>query len=229
MTEPAGGRPAGLQAGRQAGRPAGRRAAGRIPGLPPGRAGRLWLRRRLAAAARAVELLDRKLRILRAEQDRLHDLARRTGEDWRAGAATADEWLRRAALLGGRRALRLANDGRLAGVAVEYTTTMGVRYPARVTYVATGAPPPAPEHAALTPARAACRAALAAACAHAAATAAARAVDDEVAATRRRVRAIKNRWLPRLAAALADVELGLEEQEREDGARLRRVTAREPG
>ncbi|HEX6472336.1 MAG TPA: V-type ATP synthase subunit D, partial [Streptosporangiaceae bacterium] len=73
------------------------------------------------------------------------------------------------------------------------------------------------------------RAALAAACAHAAAAAAARTVDDEVAATRRRVRAIRNRWLPRLAAALADIELGLEEQEREDGARLRRVTAREPG
>lgn len=48
-------------------------------GVPPGRAGRLWLRRRLAAAERAVELLERKLRILRAEQDRLALLAQRTG------------------------------------------------------------------------------------------------------------------------------------------------------
>jgi V/A-type H+-transporting ATPase subunit D len=192
-------------------------------GVPPGRAGRLWLRRRLAAAEHAADLLDRKLRILRAEQDRLHALARCTGAEWQASCAAADEWLLRAGLLGGRRALRLADDGHRADVTVEYAATMGVRYPTQVRYVPSGVSPPAPEHAALAQARDASRTALAAACAHAVATTAARIMDEEVTATRRRIRAIKNRWRPRLTAALADIELVLEEQEREDGARLRRL------
>jgi V/A-type H+/Na+-transporting ATPase subunit D len=204
-------------------------ASGPISGVPPGRAGRLWLRHRLAAAERAADMLDRKLRILRTEQDRLDTLVRRTGEDWRASCTVADEWLLRAGLLGGRRALRLADDGRRADVTVEYATSMGVRYPVRVRYAPPDAPPPVPEHAALAQARDASRAALAAACAHAAARAAARIVDEEITATRRRVRAIKNRWLPRLSAALADVELVLEEQEREDGARLRRMNTPQAG
>lgn len=196
-------------------------------GVPPGRAGRLWLRRRLAAAERAVELLERKLRILRAEQDRLALLAQRTGREWRERSAEADAAVLRTTLLGGRRALGLARDGRLATVTVDHRTTMGVRYPARVAYV-----PPDPaaltaEGVSLRAAREACRAALTAACEHAAALAAARTVDAEVTATRQRVQAVRNRWLPRLREALDHVEFALEEQEREDGARLRQRTGEE--
>ncbi|MGW2314225.1 V-type ATP synthase subunit D, partial [Actinomadura luteofluorescens] len=47
------------------------------------------------------------------------------------------------------------------------------------------------------------------------------AVDAEATATRQRVRAIERRRLPRLRAALNEIEVALEEREREDGARLR--------
>ncbi|HSO55578.1 MAG TPA: V-type ATPase, D subunit, partial [Actinomycetes bacterium] len=57
-------------------------SAGR-PSVPPGRAGRLWLRGRLATAERGLDLLDRKLRILRREQERLRLLERRTAEELR--------------------------------------------------------------------------------------------------------------------------------------------------
>jgi V/A-type H+-transporting ATPase subunit D len=60
---------------------------------------------------------------------------------------------------------------------------------------------------------------------HAAATAAASTVDAEVTATRQRLRAIEDRWIPRLHAALAEVELALDELEHADGVRLRRAAA----
>ena len=55
----------------------------------------------------------------------------------------------------------------------------------------------------------------------AAAAGALRAVEVEALATRYRLRAVKNRWIPRLERALADVTLALEEQELADSARLR--------
>jgi vacuolar-type H+-ATPase subunit D/Vma8 len=48
-------------------------------------------------------------------------------------------------------------------------------------------------------------------------------IGREVALTRRRLRAIERRWIPRLEAALADLEAALEQQEREDRVRLRRA------
>jgi V/A-type H+-transporting ATPase subunit D len=193
---------------------------------PPGRAGRLWLRRRLELAHRGLDLLDRKLRILRREQERLALLVQQTGEEWQRTCTDAESWLLRSALLGGQRALRLASDGAPADVTVVWAETMGIRYPAQATY----APPGdraalASRPAALGQAASAHRAALAAALRHAAARAAARIVDDEVAATRQRLRAIEDRWIPRLQTALAEVELSLDEQERADGVRLRRAAA----
>jgi V/A-type H+-transporting ATPase subunit D len=76
--------------------------------LPPGRAGRRWLAERLAAAHRAADLLDRKLRILRAEQDRYAELGRRAEGEWTGRCREADRWLLRAALVTGERELRLA-------------------------------------------------------------------------------------------------------------------------
>lgn len=195
--------------------------------FPPGRAGRLWLRRRLEIARRGLDLLDRKLRILRREQERLALLVQRTGDDWQRACGDAETWLLRATLLGGQRALRLAGDGPAAEVAVVWAETMGIRYPGQ----ATDAPPAdhaplGPRSAALGQAASAHRAALAAALRHAAATTAARIVDEEVAATRQRLRAIQDRWIPRLQTALAGVELSLDEQERADGVRLRRAGAR---
>ncbi|WP_084264730.1 V-type ATP synthase subunit D [Actinomadura macra] len=191
---------------------------------PQGRAGRLWLRRRIGLAEDAAELLQRKLAILRDERDRMRLLASRTEEQWRRCCAEADEALLRAALLGGRRVLPLSCGGRLADVTVEYADSMGVSHPERVVFEPPADDAPAPGGIALAPARRACEAALRAACAHAAATAAAAILDAEVRATGQRARAIERRRLPQLRAALAGIEFALEEREREDGARLRRST-----
>ena len=129
--------------------------------VPPGRAGRLWLTRRLAVARRGADLLDRKHRILLAVTARLRDAAAQTAAEWDRCCADAERWLLRASMLGGERAIRLGAAGAL------------------------------------------------------------RAVEAEALATRYRLRAVKNRWIPRLEQALADVTLALEEQELADSARLR--------
>lgn len=198
-------------------------SAGR-PRVPPGRAGRLWLRGRLATAERGLDLLDRKLRILRRERERLDLLAGRTGEELERTCRDAETWLLRAGLLGGQHDLRLAGDGQLAEVGIAWRDTMGVHYPAEASVsLPEPVPPPPACTAALAPAAAAYRAALAAAVSHAAATAAARLVAGEVTATQQRRRGIEDRWIPRLRAALAELELSLDELEQSDNARLRRA------
>jgi V/A-type H+/Na+-transporting ATPase subunit D len=125
----------------------------------------------------------------------------------------------RAAMLGGERAVRLAADGQLATVTIPYTVIMGVRHPATPVCLI-----PAPvtwDGPVLTRTRQVHAAALAAAVRHAAAAEALRVVEAEVLATRYRLRAIEDRWIPRLQQALAEVTLALEEQELADAARLR--------
>jgi V/A-type H+/Na+-transporting ATPase subunit D len=187
--------------------------------VPPGRAGRLWLQRRLRVAERSAELLDRKLRILRLTLDARRDAAARAAEDWDDCNAEAQRWLLRAALLGGERAIRVASDGRFADVTIDYSSVMGIRYPSGASCVF-------PESAtwdgpALASARRAHQAALQAAVRHAAAGEALRLVAAETLATQQRLRAIKHRWIPRLQQALAEVTLAIEEQEIADAARLR--------
>ena len=187
--------------------------------VPPGRAGRLWLTRRLAVARRGADLLDRKHRILLAETARLRDAAARTAAEWDRCCADAERWLLRASMLGGERAIRLAAAGSAADVTIRYAVTMGVRHPdgatCRIPASATWDGP------ALAAARQAHGRALEAAVRHAAAAGALRAVEAEALATRYRLRAVRNRWIPRLEQALADVTLALEEQELADSARLR--------
>ena len=187
--------------------------------VPPGRAGRLWLTRRLQVARRGADLLSRKLRILQAELGRFRDAEARTAADWSRCCADAEQWLVRASMLGGERAVRLAADGQLATVTIPYTVTMGVRHPASPACAI-----PAPitwDGPALTRTRQAHAAALEAAVQHAAAAEALRVIEAEALATRYRLRAIEDRWIPRLEQALAEVTLALEEQELADAARLR--------
>jgi V/A-type H+/Na+-transporting ATPase subunit D len=187
--------------------------------VPPGRAGRLWLQRRLRVAERSAELLDRKLRILRLALDARRDAAARATADWDRCHAEAQRWLLRAALLGGERAIRVASDVRHADVTVDYGSVMGIRYPSGASCVF---PEPATwDGLVLADARQAHRAALQAAAQHAAADEALRLVEAETLATQHRLRAIKDRWIPRLQQALAEVTLAIEEQEIADAARLR--------
>jgi V/A-type H+/Na+-transporting ATPase subunit D len=98
--------------------------------VPPGRAGRLWLVRRLQVVRRGADLLDRKLLILTGELGRLREAAARAAADWDRCCADAEQWLLRAAMLGGQRAGRLAAGGQAADVTISYRLSMGVRYPA---------------------------------------------------------------------------------------------------
>jgi V/A-type H+-transporting ATPase subunit D len=191
--------------------------------VPPGRAGRLWLVRRLETARTGAGLLDRKLRILQAELARRQRAAAQAAEAWESGQEDARAWLLRAALLGGQRAIRLGVGG-LADVTVSYAATMGIRYPSETRY---SAPPPVTwDGPVLARAWQAHREALAAAVGHAAAAAALQVIEAEALATRYRLRAVRDRWIPRLEAALAEVTFAIEEQERADAARLRRAGQR---
>jgi V/A-type H+/Na+-transporting ATPase subunit D len=192
--------------------------------VPPGRAGRLWLTRRLQLARRGADLLDRKLRILQAELARFREAQARTAADWDRCCADAEQWLLRALMLGGERAVRLGANAQPATVTIPYAVTMGVRHPASPACLS-----PATvswDGPALSRTRQAYSAALAAAVQHAAAAEALRVLEAEAMATRYRLRAIEDRWIPRLEQALAEVTLALEEQELADAARLRLAVKR---
>lgn len=193
------------------------------PRMPPGRAGHLWLRHRLDIARRGLDLLDRKLRILRHEQERLDEEAARTGEEWRAACANAETWLLRTAVLGGQRVLRLAEDPPDAEVVVHWRDAMGARYPDQVTCRFPELPELVGGTAALAPTRRAHRHALNAAARHAAALEASRVLAVEVTATRRRIRSIQRNWIPLLERELATLGTALDETERGDNVRLHRA------
>jgi V/A-type H+-transporting ATPase subunit D len=189
----------------------------------------MWLRRRLATATRGRDQLDRKLRILLPEQQRLRIRAERSHERWVAGCDQARTWLLRAAVLGGQDAVRAAAAPGPAQVEIVWASAMGLRYPTDARLTQPGTPPAAvPANAAVGPAVDAYRDALLAGVRAATAEEAARRVDAEIAVTRRRLRALDKRWLPWLTGALADLELALEQAEQEDGIRLRRAVGTEP-
>jgi V/A-type H+-transporting ATPase subunit D len=199
------------------------RAPGRVP---PGRAGRLWLARRLDTAERGRDQLDRKLRILVQDQQRMRILAERARAEWRTAYREADTWLLRAAVLGGQDAVRGAAASSLVQVDVTWASEMGLSYPATVELVPTsGTVDRIDGNAALAPAAAAFRVALLAAARSGAAEEAVRLLELEVALTKRRLRALEKRWVPWLQESLGARELALEQSEQEDGIRTRRALA----
>jgi V/A-type H+-transporting ATPase subunit D len=193
--------------------------------IPPGRAGRPWLAGRVELARRASQVLGDKRRALQSELALVREELEQAAAAWEAAATEAATWLGRAAILGGERQLRLA-AGLLpaaADIALERRRSMGVAFPA----VAHLDPSPLPDLAALGASAAlvlaaeAHRRALAAAARHAVAGAACRLLEGELDATLRRLRAVEKRWLPMHEAALAELELALDDADREHGARLR--------
>jgi V/A-type H+-transporting ATPase subunit D len=188
--------------------------------VPPGRAGRLWLRGRIAAARRSVELLDRKRKLLQLEHARLIQATDATRQRWETACVDGDRWGLRARVLGGASDVALAAAvvaGR-ASVALEWRNTMGVRHPevARTEPAVLPSAEAAAANAAVAPAAAAYRRALEAAVDHAAANMSLRVVEAELRATERRQRAIERHRLPALAEALWRLELHLDELEREE-------------
>ena len=81
--------------------------------------------------------------------------------------------------------------------------------------------PPIPGTPALAAAAAAYRHALEAAVEHAAVTTAAARVSTELSVTQQRLRAVRDRWIPELPTALHELELRLDEHEREELTRTR--------
>ncbi len=188
--------------------------------VPPGRAGRLWLVKRIDTAERGVELLRQKREVLRREQRRLSKMAEHTGAAWANAAVDAEHWSSRACALSGSTAVRLAaldvaGKGR---VSISWRNTMGTRHPDEAGCELPALTPAAAasSNAAILPAAHAHVRALRAAAEHAVASAALREVESELVSTHRRLRAIERHRLPALQAQLQVLVLQLDEREREE-------------
>ncbi len=189
---------------------------------PPGRAGRLWLDRRLGTARQGAALLDRKLRVLAAELAGIEEAAVAAERDWRDAAVAAERSLLVAALAGGQRPIGLATPAGHAEVRIGVGVTIGVRHPAGGDVRPPAGPAPW-AGAAVGRARTAHERALRAAVSAAVAAAAARIMRAEADTTRYRLHAIRDRLIPALELARDQILLAIDEEERGDGARLRRA------
>lgn len=196
--------------------------------VPPGRAGRIWLAGRLQTARRGVDLLDRKRRALLREQAAVRARAAAAEREWRAASDAVRVWSARSVLLDGATVLERL-PGHVSGdaaVTIGWHNLMGAALPGDPAVTV----PRPPDLGALGASSATIR--LAAACAeatHAAARhAAVRRADDELsvqlARTARRLRALRERWIPQYEEALARLDLALDENQREQAARVRRLT-----
>lgn len=194
---------------------------------PTGRAGRPWLVHRLEVARRGAELLGEKQRALLGERSRIEPLLVQARSEWELRAREAERWLTRAAMLGGGRALDLlpAPPAAPAQVTVSWRTILGVRSPAdaQLQLPSERDLVPAGASGALYCAAAAHRRALEAAVRVGVLESAFERVQKDLRATTSRRVAIERRWIPAHERALAELELGLDEIEREDSARVRRI------
>lgn len=188
--------------------------------IPQGRAGRLWILGRLAMARRGAELLDRKRQLLQRELSSLALARQQTRLRWEEACTNAERWGLRSGVLGGQLDLSLV-AGTVTGRAVvelEWRNSMGVRYPGsfECSFPTLDPAELAASNAAMPPAVRAYQAALEAAVAHAVAERAYLSVEQELASTRRRVRAIERHRIPALEEGLHLLELRLDELDREE-------------
>jgi V/A-type H+-transporting ATPase subunit D len=199
-----------------------------IRNIPPGRAGRLWLDARLRSGRLAADLLQRKVLLLNIEQRRLLRAVAESARRWEEAAAAADRRLSRASFLAAPSDTVLSAPTDPAVITVSWSNLMGARYPTRaevrIPEIAAGQR--APGSPALLAATAALAQAVQTAADHAVSVAALQAVTTEAATTRRRLRAITRRWIPRLEQASADLARRLDEAEREESFRLHQIAGR---
>lgn len=198
--------------------------------IPPGRAGRLWLIRRLEVARRGEELLDRKRQVLLREQARVRSEAAEARQAWEDAAAKVTLWTARASMLDGpgRLDLLARYAGEPAYIEVSQSNLMGARIPS-VQRITVPDPPPLStlggSCAAVLLARVWCEATRAAT-RYAVAQRAEREVVAELRRAARRLRAVQERWIPQHEQALAQLNLELDESQREQAARVRWLTRR---
>ncbi len=195
--------------------------------IPPGRAGRIWLVRRLDVARRGAELLDRKRQVLLRELARVRTEAADAERAWHDAAAQVALWSARAAILDGPGRLELLarHAQQPASFELLWTNLMGARLPS-VERIDIPEPPPLSalggSSATVLLARA-CAVATRAAVRYVALQRAEAELSAELQRAARRLRALQNRWIPQHEAALASLDLALDESQREQSARARWV------
>lgn len=192
------------------------------------RAERLRLQARLAMAEHAAELLHDKEEALRREQSRLEGHANRTAAQWQDASRSAASSLLLARAMGasGELDALCRSSTPAASVSLSWRSAMGVTYPGdadcrpvpRSGLVST---------AALVPARDAYRRALLAGAEHAVATTALQRIEDELARTRRRRRAVEVRLVPDLTDRIHRLDVELDERDREAASRAQLAAGRE--
>lgn len=198
--------------------------------IPPGRAGRTWLVGRLEIARRGAELLDRKRQALLREQAAVRAEVAIARDAWREAAANAALWTSRAAMLdgAGRVELLARHVDAQASLQLSWSNLMGARLPA-VDQISVPDPPPLSAlggSSATVIAARACREATHAAARCAVAERADAELSSELARAARRLRALQQRWIPQHEQALAQLDLALDESQREQAARVRWLTRR---
>ena len=198
--------------------------------IPPGRAGRIWLLARLEIAARGAALLDRKRQVLLREQQRLRTELQDAQLTWSAAAANVERWTVRSAIVdgSGRLGMLARHVHGHAELELSWSNLMGARLPA-ARRVELPEPPPLSAlgaSAATVLLERACRDATMAAVRCAVAERAEAEVSAELARAIRRLRALENRWIPQHEQALAQLDLALDESQREQAARVRWLTQR---
>lgn len=191
------------------------------------RAERLRLVRKLELAHRGTELLRSKEEALQRERVRLEAHVARTEQAWNERCDNAAEALLRSRTLGASGELQSIIDRTPGSAQVNphWETSMGIVYPG-VVDAATGPTPTVTSTAALRPAIDCYEAALLAAAGHGATTAALHRLTAELGKTRRRRRAIEQRLLHSLESTLHDLDLHLDEQDREEALRVHTATRR---
>jgi V/A-type H+/Na+-transporting ATPase subunit D len=199
--------------------------------IPPGRAGRTWLLGRLDVAHRGAELLDRKRQALLAEQLRSQVELEHARQEWTDAAADVVTWTRRAGLVDGAARLELLarHSSAPASLELSWRNLMGARIPqAKVIEI-----PDLPDVSALGGSSAAvllaqaCTEAARAAARYAIAQRAAGELSAELARAARRLRALRERWIPQHEQALAALDLALDESQREQAIRVRWLAKRD--
>ena len=194
----------------------------RVAAATQTRAGRLRIASRLELARHAAGLLHSKEEALERERVRLDGHATRAQAAWTSACDDAARELVRARMFGaGDELARLIASGPTpATFTPHWQTSMGVAYPGAVE-CEPGPLPALGSTAALVPAVDAYRRALRAAAQHAAAGAAVRCLTAELAQTRRRRRAIEHRLQPALERAQRELDLHLDELDRDEALRVR--------
>lgn len=198
--------------------------------VPPGRAGRVWLIRRLQVARRGAELLERKRTALLAERVAVRSEVAAARLAWEDAARQVACWSARATVLDGTERLELLSR-HVRGEAVlelRWSNLMGARLPSART-LSLPDPPPLSALGASSAGvvlAGACREATLVAARLAVAERAQSELGAELARAARRLRALRDRWIPQHERALQRLDLALDESQREQAVRVRWLTQR---